>query len=280
MHKKTNRTIFSFKTKVDIVAKLKMDRFVLHGRNYSNDHLSNFEYISDATRHRPQTALCKCPQLTEFTLFESSIEFVIDDVKSIFACMTNLIKLTLSIHDTLDPQFCHGPTLESILNEYLPHLRQFHYTMTHPIAKQILIKNFVRWPMNVTYYGREDCRWIHIYSLPWPENKNDKRQLPIVRVGSKPSVSSDVKRSAYMERVIITKDDEFNLLNTEFGHACDMISYCSLNDIKLPCRISKLIFSSQTRKCLLSKKDNCSLNSFSYIFNKFNNSTFCSSFDC
>jgi hypothetical protein len=29
----------------------------------------------------------------------------------------------------------------------------FDYTMTHQIDNQILIENFIRWPMNVTLYG-------------------------------------------------------------------------------------------------------------------------------
>jgi hypothetical protein len=167
--------------------------------------------------------------------------------------MTNLIQLTLSIHDTFDPLFCHGPTFESMLSECLPHLRQFHYTMTHQIVNQILIKDFVRWPMNVTFYGIENSRWIHIYSLPWPSNKYDQRQVPVVRVGSNPSVSSDVKRSTYKKHMIITEDNEFTLLNTDFGHVCEIISCLSI-DIKLPFRISKLIFSAKARKCLLLKK--------------------------
>ncbi|CAF1319903.1 unnamed protein product [Rotaria sordida] len=166
----------------------------------------------------PQSIRWICSRLIDFTLFESSIKFIVDDMKSIFAYMTNLTKLTLSIHDTFDPLFCHGPTIESILNEYLPHLLQFHYTITHHITKRNLIKNFVQWPMNVTYYGTKNFRWVHIYSLPWPANKNDKRQLPVVRYGSNSSVSSDVKRSACRKWVIITKDDEFSLLNTEYDH--------------------------------------------------------------
>ncbi|CAF1141970.1 unnamed protein product [Rotaria sp. Silwood1] len=85
-------------------------------------------------RHRPQTAVCTCSQLTEFTLFKSSIEFFIYDIKFILAYMKNLIKLTLSIHDTFDLRFCYGFKFESILSGCLLHLRQFHYTMTHPIA--------------------------------------------------------------------------------------------------------------------------------------------------
>jgi hypothetical protein len=171
--------------------------------------------------------------------------------------MTNLIHLTLSIHDTLDPLFCHGPIFESILNEYLPHLRQFQYTMTHQIVNQIIIKDFIRWPMNVTFYGIENSRWIHIYSLPWPLNKNDKREIPIIRIGLNSSVSSDVKTSKYIKQKIITKDNQFNLLND----VSEIISFILIN-IKLPFHINKLTFSPETRRYLLSKNDHSRLNYF------------------
>ncbi|CAF4640001.1 unnamed protein product, partial [Rotaria sp. Silwood2] len=58
-----------------------------------------------------------CPQLTEFALFESCVGSVIDNLKCIFISMSNIIKLTLSIRDTFDSQFCHGPTMELILTE-------------------------------------------------------------------------------------------------------------------------------------------------------------------
>ncbi|CAF4080143.1 unnamed protein product [Rotaria sp. Silwood2] len=70
------------------------------------------------------------------------------------------------------------------MNIFHIHLCQFDYTITHQIANEILIENFVRWPMNITYYGMKDRRYIHIYPLPWSLNKNDKRQLPVVGVGS------------------------------------------------------------------------------------------------
>ncbi|CAF4004691.1 unnamed protein product, partial [Rotaria sp. Silwood1] len=79
-----------------------------------------FMFNDSLACHYPQSVRWTCPRLTDFTLFESSIEFIIDDMKSILTYMTNLVKLTLSIHDTFDPLFCHGPTIESILNEYLP----------------------------------------------------------------------------------------------------------------------------------------------------------------
>ncbi|CAF1178595.1 unnamed protein product [Rotaria sordida] len=195
--------------------------------------------------HYPQYVRCTCPRLTDFTLFDSSSDFDVDDMKSILAYMTNLVILTLSIHFTFDPLFCHGPTIESILNEYLPHLLQFHYTITHCIGQRILIENFVQWPMNVKYYHVEHLKWVHIYSLPWPANKNDKRQFPFKGAGLKPSVSSDVKRSAFRKYAIITDCNKFRCLNTEFDHVCEVISSVSI-DIKLPFNIYKVVFSSDT----------------------------------
>ncbi len=69
-------------------------------------------------------------QLTEFTLLESSNELINDNIKWILGFIPNLNKLTLSIRDTSDPLFCHGPNFESILTQFLPNLRQFDYTMT------------------------------------------------------------------------------------------------------------------------------------------------------
>jgi hypothetical protein len=69
-----------------------------------------------------------CPQLTEFTLLEGGIKFVIDDLKSILGYIKNLIHLTLSIRDTSDLTFSHGAKFESMLIQYLPNLRQFEDT--------------------------------------------------------------------------------------------------------------------------------------------------------
>ncbi|CAF2835513.1 unnamed protein product [Rotaria sp. Silwood2] len=124
--------------------------------------------------------------------------------------MSNIIKLTLSIRDTFDSQFCHGPTMELILTEYLPYLRQFDYTMTYRINDELLIEDFVRWPMNVTHYFNENSKWIHIYSLPWPSNKNDQRRLPIVENGYKTLIGSDIKH------LNITKSDELIQLESYF----------------------------------------------------------------
>ncbi|CAF3215870.1 unnamed protein product [Rotaria sp. Silwood2] len=103
-----------------------------------------------------------CPRLTQFTLLENGIGFVIDNIKSILSSMPSLVKLTLSILDTPDLIFTDGQTFESILNEYLPHLRQFDYTMTYRIDDQTLIEDFHQWSMNFVYYKNEYI-FIHYY---------------------------------------------------------------------------------------------------------------------
>ncbi len=166
--------------------------------------------------------------------------------------MPSLIKLALSIHDTPEPIFCHGPKLESILIEHLPCLRQFDYTITHKIVEQTLIKDFVRWPMNIFFYENENCKWIHMYSLPWPSNKDDQRRIPIINGRFIISGQSDFKRVTYMKRVIITEHKEFLELKTDFLHAFQ-IRTCLEIDIVLPIRISKLILSKETRKSFFVK---------------------------
>ena len=192
-----------------------------------------------------------CLQLNEFTLLEPRIGFVLDDLKSIFHFMPNLNKLTLSIRDTSDPLFCHGPSFESILTEYLPNLRQFDYTMTHRIIDQQFIEDFNRWPMNFVHYENENSKWIHIYSLPWPSSRDDPRRLPIVQSAFNTSVRSDVKRSEYMEHVLITKSEELLQLNTKFIRARQLTTSLPIQ-IQLPQRIWKLILLEQTRKHLSS----------------------------
>jgi hypothetical protein len=163
--------------------------------------------------------------------------------------MPNLNKLTLSIRDTSDPLFCHGRSFESILNEYLPNLRQFNYTMTHRIVDVQLIDDFIRWPMNFVDYLNENNKWIHIYSLPWPSSRDDQRRLPIVQSAYNNSVTSDVKRSEYMEHVLITKSEEFNQLEMKFIRVRQMTTSLPI-PIQLPRRIYKLILSEQTRQYL------------------------------
>ncbi|CAF3964184.1 unnamed protein product, partial [Rotaria sp. Silwood1] len=89
--------------------------------------------------------------------------------------------------------FCHGPYLESVLNEYLPKLRQFDYTMTYRLVDKILIEDFNRWSMHAVFNENKDYKWVHIYSLPWPSNKGDKRQLPIVQDEYNTLVQSDTR---------------------------------------------------------------------------------------
>jgi hypothetical protein len=133
-------------------------------------------------------------------------------------------------------------------NQYL-----FDYTITHKIVEQTLIKDFVRWPMNIFFYENENCKWIHMYSLPWPSNKDDQRRIPIINGRFIISGQSDFKRVTYMKRVIITEHKEFLELKTDFLHAFQ-IRTCLEIDIELPIRISKLILSKETRKSFFVKE--------------------------
>jgi hypothetical protein len=182
-------------------------------------------------------------------------------MKSILGYMPNLIRLTLSIRDTPDPIFCHGPAFESILTEFVPHLRQFDYTMTHRISENIFIEEFVRWPMKNVFYENENYKWIHLFSLPWPSSKDDQRRLPIVNSGCDTSVTSDVKRAEYMDHVMITKYEELFQLKTRFRRARE-ITNCLSIDIELPARISKVTLTKQTRRKFLLKKISILINSF------------------
>jgi hypothetical protein len=168
--------------------------------------------------------------------------------------MPNLIKLTLSIRDTTDTLFFHGPYFESISNEYLPELRQFDYTRTHRLINQTLIEDFTRWPMHVVFNENKDFKWIHIYSLPWPSNKDDKRQLPIVKGECNTSVRSDVKLFEYMDHVLITKSSELIRLKTRFRRARKITTGISIN-IALPERIRKIIFTKPMCKIVLSNNE-------------------------
>jgi hypothetical protein len=163
--------------------------------------------------------------------------------------MKNLLKLTLSIRNTLDPIFSHGPIFESMLIQYLPNLHEFDYTMTHKIIDQTSIEDFILWPMNIVFYQNENSDWLHIYSLPWPSNKHDKRQLPIVEDGCNTSVILEVERTQYIKHVKITKHDELVQLNTRFPRASQITIDFSI-DIKLLSRISKVILTKQTRKII------------------------------
>ncbi|CAF1186338.1 unnamed protein product [Rotaria sordida] len=193
---------------------------------------------------RPQCT-SSCPRLTEFTLLEPRIGLIIDDIKCIFGYMPALHKLTLSIRDTPDPIFCHGPKFESILNEYFPYLCQFDYTMTHRIMTKTFIKDFIQWPMNVVFYANESSQWVHIFSVPWPSNKNDKRRLPIINSGCNTSVLPSVKRDEHMDHVKITMKNDLYQLKTRFYRAYQLTT-CLTIDIVLPQRISKLILTEQT----------------------------------
>jgi hypothetical protein len=109
--------------------------------------------------------------------------------------------------------------------------------MTHLIENIKFIQDFVRWSMQTIFYGDINYRWIHIYSLPWPSSRDDRRRLSIYRYGSNRSVTSNVNGSEYLNDVIITESEEFFRLKTEFLHPCQLT--CLPIDIELPLRIYK-----------------------------------------
>jgi hypothetical protein len=176
---------------------------------------------------------------------------VLDDVQSMFGSMPNLHKLTLNIRDTRDPTFCHGSIFESMLIEHLPHLQKFDYTMTHRMSEKTLVENFLRYSMNNVYYGHDDVEWIHIYSLPWPSHREDKREIPVVNGNYHLSVTSDVQSMEYINDVHITKENDMLEMSKRF-RAIRQLRTCLPIEIKLPRRISKLILSKETRKHLFS----------------------------
>ncbi|CAF1587533.1 unnamed protein product [Rotaria sp. Silwood1] len=172
----------------------------------------------------------------------SCTRIVMDDMEYILGYMTNLRKLTLNIRDTPDSRFSNGLTMESILNKYVPHLCQFDYTMTHRISDTTLIEDFIRWTMKYIYYEIDNTKWIHIYSLPWPSTRQDKREIPIVNGQHDVSVTSDVKYALYTNNVNITRENELLEINKKFSQVHQLRTCLSI-DIILPQRISKLILS-------------------------------------
>ncbi|CAF2013557.1 unnamed protein product [Rotaria magnacalcarata] len=186
-----------------------------------------------------------CHRLIDFTLFDSCTAINVDDIESLFICMPNLRKLTLSVRDTPDRRFSHGLTIESMLNKHVPHLCQFDYTMTHRIDHREKIEDFRQWPMRSVYYEHENIKWIHMFSVPWPSNQQDKREVPIINGDYHLSVTSDVKYAHYLNHVNITTEDEMLEINKKFSRARQLTTCLSIN-IKLPRQISKLILSAET----------------------------------
>ncbi|CAF1511324.1 unnamed protein product [Rotaria sp. Silwood1] len=189
---------------------------------------------------------CKvlCSQLFNFTLLESSTNINLDDIESILGYMPNLRKLTLSIRDTPDSRFTEGSTMEYMLIKHVPHLDQFDYTMTHRIGNQISIDDFIIWTMDIVFYENENIRWIHLFSLPWPSNRQDKREVPIINGKYNISVTSDVKYTHYLNHVNITTNDEMLDIDEKFSRIRELTTCLSIN-MKLPRRISKLILNVQ-----------------------------------
>jgi len=134
-----------------------------------------------------------------------------------------------------------------MLIEHLTNVRQFNYTMTHRISDKTLIEEFIRWPMNSVFYSNDNIKLIHIFSIPWPSNQQDKRKLPIVNGKYNKSITSDVKLMEYMNDVNISRDDDILEIKKRFRQIRQLETCLSINII-LPQRISKLILSKETRK--------------------------------
>ncbi|CAF1336954.1 unnamed protein product [Rotaria sp. Silwood1] len=165
--------------------------------------------------------------------------------------MPALLILTLSIRDTSDHRFCHGLTMESMLNQYAIHLRKFHYTMTHRISDQTLVESFIQWPMNVVFYENEYINWVHIFSLPWSWGREDKRQVPMLSSEHNTSITSDVKQAKYMNQLHITTQNGLCELNTRFSQICQLTT-CQSIENRLPRRIYKLILTEQAPAPLIN----------------------------
>ncbi|CAM4978195.1 unnamed protein product [Rotaria socialis] len=149
--------------------------------------------------------------------------------------MPNLRKLTLSIRDTPDRRFSHGSTMESMLNKHVPHLCQFHYTMAH----REKIEDFRQWSLRSVYYEHDNVKWIHMFSVPWPSNQQDKREVPIINGNYHLSVISDVKYTHYLNYVNIITEDEMLEIKEEFSRSRQL-------------QISKLILSAETPICSMN----------------------------
>ncbi|CAF4953286.1 unnamed protein product [Rotaria sp. Silwood1] len=149
-------------------------------------------------------------------------------IKSILAYMSNLIKLTLSIHDTFDRLFCHGPTFQSILSEYLPHLRYFDYTMTHLTVIQPSVRHLI------VERCLNDEKEMSILAHQFPNVKYLKLDLPL-----------DKFSCINCLNILLNRDD--NIQNKRFYW-------------------TKLIYFStelfQTHKSIISNEINCMISSF------------------
>ncbi len=252
-----NKSLISHKNlrDVDLILKTIDDLFILLDGLIPNVEIMIIRlcrrkiFIEDKSHSK---TISKYLHLIDFTLIDLHADITMDNIQSILSFMPNLNKLTLNMHDTFDCRFCHGPYLESILNEYLPNLCQFDYTMTHLINKETLIEDFVRWPMIRVSYGGGIYPWIHIYSLPWPSSRNDRRTLPVDRYGSNRLVTSDVKISQYTKEIFVTKSEQFSQLKNEFI-GVRQLSICLSIDIQLPLHIYKLIICTETRNIPLIK---------------------------
>lgn len=213
----------------------------LHGRFYSIENLcSSSVVLSEISSSFSRTFTCE--KLINFTLLDHYTELIVENIKSIFSSMKNLENLTLSIRHTNDSIFCQGNQMESLLNHSLPNLKQFHYTVTHRIDSQTFIEDFHRYSMEKVFYSdEENGSSIHIYSLPWPANPSDQRELP------KNFNASNIQVGRSMRKIFISKQEELSQLNTLYPSARELTTNLFLN-IPIPSKISKLTLTEQTSK--------------------------------
>jgi hypothetical protein len=115
------------------------------------------------------------------------------------------------------------------------------------------LKIFLNGESILFFYENDNCGWIHIYSLPWPSSKEDKRQLPVVKDGYNRSVRSDVEQYEYIKDVTITTVNQLIELKRHFRRVCQITTRLPI-DIQLPLRISKLILTKETRKKLFYQR--------------------------
>ncbi|CAF2729715.1 unnamed protein product [Rotaria sp. Silwood2] len=94
--------------------------------------------------------------------------------------------------------------------------------------------------MNIVFYEHENARWIHLFSVPWPSNRQDQRKVPIINGKYNISVTSDVKYTHYINHVNITTNDEMLKINEKFNRVRELTTCLSI-DRKLPRHITRLI---------------------------------------
>lgn len=177
-----------------------------------------------------------CSKLLDFQLFDHYTELTFDHLKFIFNFMPNLSKLTLSLRQTDDYRFCQGSQIESLFANFLPNLQLFLYTITHRVTPQTLIDEFHRYSIEkIFYFDHENAYTIHLYSIPWPSNSNDHRQIPTDCHRSHLTVKSNQQT-----HISISNQQDFVDLQLIYPAARQLTTNLLINR-QLPMKIKKLI---------------------------------------